>query len=57
MLLPPDYVLFAGVNCPEHIEDAKEYIRRNELTSDDVKMMASEKSLLIVSKKEVALKS
>lgn len=51
-------VLFAGYNCPEHIEAAKEYIKRNSLTGEDVKMESDKETqteLLVVTKKEVEL--
>lgn len=50
---PEGSVIFWGDNIPEHIEIAREYIRENGLTADDVRLVAKYGSLYIVLKREI----
>ena len=34
-----EMVYFAGCDCPEHIEEAKKYIKRMGFSQDDVKLV------------------
>lgn len=54
---PEKFCLFAGCNCPEHIEEAKKYVKKHGLTGDDVKIIANEEDVLVMTKRPIFLKS
>lgn len=55
---PPRFVVCAvGGTDDESIEMAKQYVKEQGLTSDDVKIVRDGGSILVVTKKEVRLKS
>jgi len=55
MIFTQGYTLFAGSNCPEHIQEAKDYISRNNLTRDDVKLLSNDDEVLVITKRNVKL--
>ena len=53
MIIPPNYTLFAGEEY--HINEAKEYIARHNLSADTVKLLKRHGGLEIITKKEIEL--
>jgi len=51
---PPRFCLFAGGK--DHLDEAKKYVKRFGLTSEDVKITSNGKEILVMTKKEVKLK-
>lgn len=47
------FVLLAGCNIPEHILYAKEYIKKNELTNEDVRLIGNNNEILIITKRDI----
>lgn len=54
MLYKAGTVLFAGDSL--HAEAAKDYVLRQGLTRDDVKIIGNESEVLVIAKKEVTLR-
>lgn len=44
---PSGSVFFAGANLPEHLEEAKRWIRKHNLTSDDVRIVRVDDQILV----------
>lgn len=56
MKCPEGMVLLAGADCDEHVEEAKKYILRYNLTREDVKLTRSpENGVRIITKREIEL--
>lgn len=54
---PERFCLFAGSgDDPEHIEEAKKYVKKHGLTSEDVKIISNGEQVLVVTKREIELK-
>jgi hypothetical protein len=53
---PAKFCLFAGDACQEHIDEAKNYVKRMGLTSEDVKIICNDENVLIITKREVEIK-
>lgn len=49
--------LLSGHYCDEHIELAKQYIQRNGLLPTDIELKSDGKEILIITKKEVELRT
>jgi len=49
-------VIFASDDSPEAVRDAKAYIRRFDLTRDDVSIVQKDGQTLVVAKRNVAEK-
>lgn len=55
--IPPRFVICAVTGeDDEAISKAKQYVKENRLTSDDVKIVRDSGSILVVTKKEVRLR-
>jgi len=50
---PEGTCLFAGGS--EHVDNAKDYIKKNNLTSEDIELVGNDKETLIITKKCVEL--
>ena len=48
MKYPAGMILFAGNDCPEHLEAAREYIKVNKLTNEDVKLLRTDCGSIVI---------
>lgn len=56
MKVPEGVTIFAATpECPEFLEAAKQYIRDNKLTSDDVGIFRNNSTLCVITKKEIEI--
>ena len=44
-------VLYASSDCPDAVEEARAYIAREGLTSDDVRLIRREGHILVIAKR------
>ena len=47
------WVLYAGDDSHESVQEAREYIKRHSLTRDDVKLVKREGQVLVIAIREV----
>ena len=52
---PPGMILFYSPADPAALDDAKAYIARHNLTSDDVRLLQRPSSVVVECKREVVL--
>ena len=53
MTLPPGFVMYASKDCPESLIEAREYIARFMLTSDQVRLIRVDGQIRVVAKEDV----
>lgn len=44
-------IMYASQDCPESVEEARAYIAREGLTSDDVRLIRKEGKILVIAKR------
>ena len=50
-MIQPGHILYASSDCPEAVEEARAYIAREGLTSDDVRLIRKEGQILVIAKR------
>ena len=51
MPLEPGTVMYASDDSPESITEAREYIKENRVTQDDVRLIRKSGSVLVIAKR------
>ena len=50
-MIGPGFILYASSDCPEAVAEARAYIAREGLTSEDVRFIRKEGQVLVVAKR------
>lgn len=53
MTLPPGFIMYASTDTPEALTEAREYIAREGLTSEQVRLIRVDGQIRVVTKMEV----
>jgi hypothetical protein len=52
-MIPPDFILYASDVSDAAVTEARAYIKTNQLTSDDARLIKKDGMTLVVSKREL----